>query len=115
MSFATCTAASAARSAAADGFAFHSQGDATKALAGASQRVEALYEAPYLAHAAMEPMNCVVRIDGSNEKACVVEVRDGMVLEPAHPRLLIKDSVIHLGMPGENEFDIGQADILLKA
>ena len=58
---------------------------------------------------------CVVRIDGSNEKACVVEVRDGMVLEPAHPRLLIKDSVIHLGMPDENEFDIGQADILLKA
>ncbi len=33
-------------------------GDAAKALKAASKRIEAVYEAPYLAHACMEPMNC---------------------------------------------------------
>jgi isoquinoline 1-oxidoreductase beta subunit len=39
------------------------QGDAAGALAGAARTLEAAYEFPYLAHAAMEPMNCVVRLD----------------------------------------------------
>lgn len=43
-------------------------GDAAAALAKASQVIEAEYEFPYLAHAAMEPMNCLVRLgDGSCE------------------------------------------------
>lgn len=37
-------------------------GDVTKALNGASKTVEAFFEFPYLAHAAMEPMNCVLKI-----------------------------------------------------
>ena len=40
-------------------------GDPEKALAGAARRLEAAYEFPYLAHAAMEPMNCVVRLDAA--------------------------------------------------
>jgi isoquinoline 1-oxidoreductase subunit beta len=61
--------AAAARRAAADGLAFASQGDADRALAGAgSKKIEALYEAPYLAHATMEPMNCTARVrDGQVE------------------------------------------------
>jgi len=35
-------------------------GDPTKALAGATKTITAEYEMPYLAHAAMEPLNCVV-------------------------------------------------------
>jgi isoquinoline 1-oxidoreductase subunit beta len=37
-------------------------GDPEGALAGASKTLEAAYEFPYLAHATMEPMNCVVRL-----------------------------------------------------
>ena len=41
-------------------------GDADSAMAGASTRVDATYELPFLAHAALEPMNCTahVRPDG---------------------------------------------------
>jgi isoquinoline 1-oxidoreductase beta subunit len=38
-------------------------GNVTKGLAKAAQRIEAEYETPYLAHAAMEPMNCTVLLD----------------------------------------------------
>ena len=37
-------------------------GDATKAIDGAAKKLEATYEFPYLAHAAMEPLNCVVKL-----------------------------------------------------
>lgn len=52
---------------------------------------------------------CVVRIDGKNEKACVVEARDGMVIAPTNIRLMIKDSVAHFGMPPESELNFGLA------
>lgn len=39
-----------------------SYGDAPKALAGAAKTIDAAYEFPYLAHAAMEPMDCVVKL-----------------------------------------------------
>jgi isoquinoline 1-oxidoreductase beta subunit len=43
-------------------------GDAEKAMAGAAKTLEASYEFPYLAHATMEPMNCVVQMkDGACE------------------------------------------------
>ena len=38
------------------------EGDAAAALSAASSRIEAVYEAPYLAHAPMEPMNCTAHV-----------------------------------------------------
>lgn len=45
-----------------DGWVWHRSGDAAAALAGAEQRVEAVYQAPYLAHLPMEPLNCTARV-----------------------------------------------------
>jgi isoquinoline 1-oxidoreductase subunit beta len=40
------------------------KGDSSKALSKATQTIEALYQFPYLAHAAMEPLNAVVHKEG---------------------------------------------------
>jgi isoquinoline 1-oxidoreductase beta subunit len=47
------------------------KGDADKAFAGATTKVEAGYEVPFLAHATMEPMNCTVRLQ---KDACEIWV-----------------------------------------
>jgi len=44
------------------GVVARNEGDAKKALAGAAQRIDAIYQMPFLAHAAMEPMNCTVHV-----------------------------------------------------
>ena len=44
------------------GVVARNDGDAQKALAAAAQRIDAIYQAPFLAHAAMEPMNCTVHV-----------------------------------------------------
>jgi isoquinoline 1-oxidoreductase beta subunit len=38
------------------------EGDAAAALSGATQKLEAVYEAPFLAHATMEPQNCTADV-----------------------------------------------------
>jgi isoquinoline 1-oxidoreductase beta subunit len=44
------------------GIVARSEGDVAEALAHAAKRMEAEYELPYLAHATMEPMNCVAEV-----------------------------------------------------
>ena len=47
----------------APGTVAHRSGEAEKQMGRAAKRLEAAFEFPYLAHAAMEPMNCVVKLD----------------------------------------------------
>jgi isoquinoline 1-oxidoreductase beta subunit len=49
--------------AATPGKVARNDGDAAKGIAGAAKTLEASYEFPYLAHAAMEPIDCVVKLD----------------------------------------------------
>jgi len=77
------TLAEQARTAAADGYSFYSQGDAAGALAQAKHRVEALYEAPYLAHAAMEPINCTAQVKDGRVQLWVPTQVPGMVRDKA--------------------------------
>ena len=50
------------------GFVFHEQGDAATTLRNATKVHEAVYRAPYLAHATMEPINCTAQVrDGRVE------------------------------------------------
>lgn len=44
------------------GASAHKQGDAPAAMAAASKKLEAVYEAPYLSHAPMEPLNCTALV-----------------------------------------------------
>lgn len=47
---------------------YREEGDVDAALASAHRRVSAIYHAPFLAHAALEPQNCTVHVrDGSAE------------------------------------------------
>lgn len=44
------------------GFAFRDRGHVDSALAQGTRTLQATYHAPYLAHAAMEPMNCTAQV-----------------------------------------------------
>ena len=52
-----------------DGLAYHSTGDVDAALSKAARIVEADYRAPWLAHTAMEPINCTVQVSGQGKDA----------------------------------------------
>ena len=58
------------------GMVARNDGNVEAAFAGADRIVEATYEFPFLAHATMEPMNCVVRV---NEGSC--EIWNGAQLQ----------------------------------
>jgi isoquinoline 1-oxidoreductase beta subunit len=45
------------------GLVARKEGEADKALSGAAKKLDAAFEFPFLAHAAMEPLNCVVKLD----------------------------------------------------
>ena len=51
-----------ARASENNGVVARADGDFAKAIPTAARRIEAIYEMPFLAHAAMEPMNCTVHV-----------------------------------------------------
>jgi len=48
------------------GLVARNDGDAAAALAGAGKKLEAVYQVPYLSHAMMEPLNCVVDLSSDH-------------------------------------------------
>ncbi|HEV2431601.1 MAG TPA: xanthine dehydrogenase family protein molybdopterin-binding subunit, partial [Burkholderiales bacterium] len=52
--------------AATPGVQARKEGDVESALKSSVRTIEASYEFPYLAHAALEPMNCVVKLDNQS-------------------------------------------------
>jgi isoquinoline 1-oxidoreductase beta subunit len=60
------------------GFAFHAQGDALGKIASSPNTIEAVYRAPYLAHATMEPINCTARVAGGKVEVWVPTQVPGM-------------------------------------
>lgn len=69
------------------------RGDVERAFSAAARTLEATYEFPYLAHAAMEPMNCVVRI-GARE----CEIWNGEQLQTSDQLAVAK----FLGLPPQS-------------
>ncbi|MEI2415132.1 xanthine dehydrogenase family protein molybdopterin-binding subunit [Orrella sp. JC864] len=68
------------------------RGDVQAALASAAQVIEADFEFPYLAHASMEPLNCVVRL---GEDEC--EIWNGEQFQTADQQAVSA----YLGLPPE--------------
>jgi isoquinoline 1-oxidoreductase beta subunit len=63
------------------------QGDVARALGGAAKRFEAIYDLPYLAHATMEPMNCVADV-----RADSAEVWTGTQYQTGDRDAIVKDT-----------------------
>ena len=53
------------------GFTFYEKGAVDAAEGQAARIVEALYRAPYLAHATLEPMNCTAQVEGGKVRLWV--------------------------------------------
>jgi isoquinoline 1-oxidoreductase subunit beta len=60
-----------AKAAEADGATVRRDGDVVEELAGAKQKLEAIYQVPFLAHTTMEPLNCTVDV---RKDACEIWV-----------------------------------------
>ncbi len=79
-----------------------STGDVDAALGRAARTVEAVYQAPYLAHACMEPMNCTTRLrDGRVEIWAPTQNPQGMQREAARITGLAADAItVHVTYMG---------------
>jgi isoquinoline 1-oxidoreductase subunit beta len=75
------------------GFTFHARGDTHAAEKNATRKIEAVYSAPYLAHATMEPMNCTAQFkDGQLTLWAPTQV----------PEIARDVAALALGIPKEN-------------
>jgi len=77
-------------------------GDADAAMKSAAKTLEAAYEFPYLAHASMEPMNCVVKIDAG---AC--EIWNGEQFQTADQAAVAKLLGLEAGQVRINQLYAG--------
>ncbi|ORE93277.1 xanthine dehydrogenase family protein molybdopterin-binding subunit [Aurantimonas sp. 22II-16-19i] len=98
-------------------------GDAVAAFASASTRVEATYQLPFLAHATMEPVNCLVHVrDGECEIWCGTQVPTAaqsaaaQVLSIPPEKVILHNHLIGGGFGRRLEADyVAQAAAIAKA
>ena len=64
-------------------------------LAGAAKKIEAIYEAPYLAHAPMEPLNCIADVRADSCEVWASTQRQSTAHQERHPH--------HWLAPGSSE------------
>lgn len=106
-----------------EGLPFRKVGDPAEALETAAKVIEARYEAPYLAHATMEPMNATVRVEGETaELWCGTQVprfaRDAVarVLDLDPDQVTLHQSLLGGGFGRRLEVDyVAQAAAVAKA
>jgi isoquinoline 1-oxidoreductase beta subunit len=91
-----------AAAAAQPGESVRATGDVDAALRAATRTVDAIYEAPYLAHACMEPMNCTVHVtNGSAEIWAPTQNPQGIQREAARILSLAPEAVtVHVTYMG---------------
>jgi len=77
-----------------DGHAFFRRGNVEQALAAAPRRLSAEYRAPFLAHAALEPINCTVRLDGDRATVWVSTQVPGLARKAAADALGLSASSV---------------------
>ncbi|MEO6447562.1 MAG: molybdopterin cofactor-binding domain-containing protein [Gemmatimonadaceae bacterium] len=77
-------------------------GDAAAGLASAAKRLQATYEAPYLAHATMEPMNCTahVRADSVEVWAPTQNPQGAQSLAARLAGVPVEKSTVHVQLLG---------------
>lgn len=78
------------------------QGDVTKAFAGASKKIEAVYATPFLNHATLEPMNCTALVTADQVEIWVASQNGEASLAAAAeaggvPLSKVKVNKLHLG------------------
>jgi isoquinoline 1-oxidoreductase subunit beta len=106
-----------------DGFAYFKTGDVQSALKGAAKTVSAEYRAPWLAHVAMEPMNCTVQFKDGKATVWAPTQVPGLARRAAALALGVDESMVEVqvtllggGFGRRLEVDfVGQAAAIAKA
>jgi isoquinoline 1-oxidoreductase subunit beta len=96
-----------------DGAIARKEGDVGHAFAGATSRVDAVYQQPFLAHATMEPVNCTVHVRadgceiwlGSQVPTRVVDAAVAVTGLPAG-KIVVHNHLIGGGFGRRLEFDM---------
>jgi CO/xanthine dehydrogenase Mo-binding subunit len=93
------------------------EGDAGLAIAGASKKIEAIYELPFASHATMEPMNCTVHIRPDGAEAWVPTQAPQWAQEviAGVAKLPLEKVVVHTTLMGGGFGRRYQADFVMEA
>jgi len=100
-----------------EGAVARADGDADRALEGSARRIEAVYEAPFLAHATMEPMNCTADVRADRcEVWAPTQSPQGVLAAAARFTGLPEDRIsVHVTRMGCGWGRRSQADFVLDA